>query len=191
MPMKAKTQEKVIMVEVDCDIVAGEWDEDTDWDGIAERAIAAALQGAGYERLLEDECVVEISVRLTDDEEVQRLNRDYRGKDKPTNILSFPMQQPESLPALLASADMDLLLGDLAVALETVEREAADKQIALQDHVSHLLVHGTLHLLGHDHADDKSADEMEALEVRILAGMGIINPYERVCEDIGAGDRAS
>lgn len=166
------------MLDVDCDIVAGEWDERTDWVALAARAVAAALAGTGQGGLLDDEgALVEVSVRLTDDEEVQRMNRDYRGKNKPTNILSFPMHSPEALPALLGKAEMDLLLGDLALATETVVREADEKRIPVADHVSHLLVHGTLHLLGHDHQDDSAADAMEALETRILAELGIADPY--------------
>lgn len=178
------------MLDVDCDIVAGDWDETTDWDALAARAVGAALAGAGQGSLLGPQgAMVEVSVRLTDDEEVQRLNRDYRGKDRPTNILSFPMHAPEALPGMLAEADMDLLLGDLALALETVEREAAEKGISVEDHVTHLMVHGTLHLLGHDHQDDSAADAMEALETRILAGLGIADPYAcapRVAVDEGS-----
>jgi probable rRNA maturation factor len=87
------------------------------------------------------------------------------------------MHAPEVLPAMLAEAGMDLLLGDLALALETVEREAQEKAISVDDHVTHLMVHGTLHLLGHDHQDDGAADAMEALETRILAGLGVADPY--------------
>lgn len=166
------------MLDVDCDIVAGDWDERFDWEGLALDAITAALEGAGFaEAAGEDGPQVEVSVRLSDDEEVQRLNRDYRGKDKPTNILSFPMLEPDQVASTLARDDMDLLLGDMALACETTTREAEEKGISLAAHVSHLLVHGTLHLLGHDHQDDATADAMEALETRILAGLGISNPY--------------
>lgn len=166
------------MLDIDCDIVAGDWDEQFDWDGLALRAISAALGGAGFTSVAQGEgAQVEISVRLSDDDEVQRLNRDYRGKDKPTNILSFPMLEPADVGAVLARQDMDLLLGDMAMAYETTAREAEEKGIDLADHVTHLLVHGTLHLLGHDHQDDATADAMEALETAILAGIGIANPY--------------
>ena len=166
------------MLDVDCDIVAGDWDPRFDWEDLALRAISVAMEGGGFAGVVDGEgAQVEISVRLSDDEEVQRLNRDYRGKDKPTNILSFPMLEPDDVAPTLARYDMDLLLGDMALAFETTAREAEEKGIALADHVTHLLVHGTLHLLGHDHQDDPSADEMEALETRILAGLGISNPY--------------
>jgi probable rRNA maturation factor len=118
-----------------------------------------------------------VSVRLTDDAEMQRLNNDYRGKDKPTNVLSFPMHAPEILARWAEAGETDLLLGDLALGFETVAREAADRHIPMDAHVTHLLVHGTLHLLGHDHLDDPSADAMEALETRILQGLGLGDPY--------------
>ncbi len=166
------------MLDIDCDIVAGDWDDRFDWEGLALRAVSAALDGAGFPGVAKGEgAQVEVSVRLSDDEEVQRLNRDYRGKDKPTNILSFPMLEPDAVAATLARDEMDLLLGDMALAFETTDREATEKGIPITDHVAHLLVHGTLHLLGHDHQDDPSADAMEALETRILAGLGIANPY--------------
>jgi probable rRNA maturation factor len=177
------------MLDVDCDIVAGDWDARADWDALASSAVAAALAGAGFAAAADDaQSIIEVAVRLSDDEEVQRLNLDYRGKDKPTNILSFPMQPPDAVAAVLSSPDMDVLLGDMALAFETVAREATDKGIAIADHVAHLLVHGTLHLLGHDHGDDASAEAMEALETTILAGMGIADPY-REAAPAGGLDR--
>lgn len=176
------------MLDVDCDIVAGSWDVRHDWASLAERAVAAALVGAGHGAVVEGAAVFEVAVRLSDDAEVQRLNRDYRGKDKPTNILSFPMHGPSDVPALLRAPDMDVLLGDLALAAETVEAEAREKDISIDDHATHLIVHGTLHLLGHDHADDGAAEAMEALETRILAGLGIADPYRETVSP-GADER--
>ncbi|PZU47415.1 MAG: rRNA maturation RNase YbeY [Sphingomonas sp.] len=166
------------MLDIDCDSVGGDWDEAVDWETLAETAVRAALDGAGQGRLVSlPDALVEVSVRLTDDAEMQRLNRDYRGKDKPTNVLSFPMHAPDELARWLAAGETDLLLGDLALGAETVAREAAEKAIAIEAHVMHLVVHGTLHLLGHDHLDDPTAEAMEALETRILAGLGIADPY--------------
>jgi probable rRNA maturation factor len=162
------------MLDVDCDIVGGEWDVGFDWETLAVEAVRAALQGAGASF---GTVPVEVSVRLTDDAEMQRLNNDYRGKDRPTNVLSFPMHDAEVLARWAESGETDLLLGDLALGHETVLREAAGKGIALEAHVTHLLVHGTLHLLGHDHLDDVSAEAMEALETRILATLGLDDPY--------------
>ncbi len=175
------------MLDIDCDVVAGGWDAAFDWEELAATAIRAALAGDGRRRALEEDGLVELSVRLTDDDEVRRLNRDYRDRDRPTNILSFPMLAADEVDAALEPRTADLLLGDLALAYETTAREAEDKAIPLADHVAHLLVHGTLHLLGHDHQDDPSADAMEALEVRILATLGIADPY-RDAAVIGIAD---
>lgn len=114
----------------------------------------------------------EISVALADDEFVRKLNHDFRGIDKPTNILSFPAEEvsPEEAEGQL--------LGDLALALETIRSEAAAQEKTLEHHLRHLLVHGCLHLLGFDHENEQEADTMEALEVSILATMGVPNPYE-------------
>lgn len=162
------------MLDVDCDIVGGDWDEGIDWDALAEEAVAAALAGAGAAF---GDMPVEVSVRLTDDAEMQRLNNDYRGKDKPTNVLSFPMHEAETLARWADAGETDLLLGDLALGHETLVREAEEKGITIEAHATHLIVHGTLHLLGHDHLDDATAEAMEALETRILAGLGIDDPY--------------
>jgi len=173
------------MLDVDCDVVAGDWDDHgVDWDGLADAAVRAALAGAGHAAALESEALsLEISIRLTDDEEVWRLNRDFRGKDSATNILSFPMLSPAAVAALFAAGAGDVLLGDLALALETLQREAAEKSVSPEAHFSHLVVHGTLHLLGHDHADDTTADAMEGLETAILAGIGIVDPYAARCDE--------
>nr|WP_031550300.1 rRNA maturation RNase YbeY [Parvularcula oceani] len=114
----------------------------------------------------------EVSVLFTDDGAVQSLNRDWRGKDRPTNVLSFPADPVPGLPE-----DMQPL-GDLALALGTCEREAAEKGVSLRHHAAHLLVHGLLHLLGYDHRDGEEARAMEALETRALASLGIAPPYE-------------
>lgn len=110
-----------------------------------------------------------ITVLLTNDAEVKALNAQYRGKNKPTNVLSFPDGE---------KIDGVLQLGDIAMAYETIAAEAAAQGKALKHHISHLAIHGTLHLLGHDHEEDAEAEAMEALEIAILARMGIANPYE-------------
>jgi probable rRNA maturation factor len=116
---------------------------------------------------------IELSILLTDDGAVRVLNRTWRGKDAPTNVLSFPSGLgPEDLPAGEA-----LSLGDIALALETVEREAAAEGKPIEAHLAHLVVHGVLHLLGHDHEEEAQAAAMEALEVELLAGLGFPDPY--------------
>lgn len=152
-------------------------DGDGDWQELATAAVTAAIAHSPCAAFASDRQCYEISVRLTDDAEVQTLNAQYRGKDKPTNILSFPMVQADLLVGLANSDDGEVLLGDMILARETCAAEASDKAISLADHVSHLLVHGTLHLIGFDHEDDARAEAMEALEVNALASLGIANPY--------------
>ncbi|MDZ3833034.1 MAG: rRNA maturation RNase YbeY [Sphingopyxis sp.] len=157
---------------------AAPWPDSLDWNAGAEEAVAAALALTPYAALADAAPMVEVSVRLTDDAEVQVLNRDFRGKDRPTNVLSFPQVQEDLLGGLANSDDGEILLGDIVLARETCTREAQEKGIALADHALHLIVHGTLHLVGYDHMDDASAAAMEALEVKALASLGIANPYE-------------
>lgn len=146
---------------------------DTDgWpdDAVAtvQRAARAALAGFG-----DADAMGEISVALMDDASIRALNRDYRDKDAATNVLSFPLDGDEALLPPGETAP----LGDIAVALETVQREAVTEEKAFSDHLSHMIVHGTLHLLGYDHELDDEAEEMEALEREVLATIGIADPY--------------
>lgn len=125
---------------------------------ICERAVGAAfgLTGIGGEA----------AILLTDDTEMHQLNRDWREKDKPTDVLSFPADPME-----------EPFLGDIAVGLGVSSRDADARGISLGDHLSHLIIHGYLHLLGHDHMEDTEAREMESIEVRALATLGIADPY--------------
>lgn len=120
----------------------------------------------------------EISFVLTDDRRMRSLNRAYRGKDKPTNVLSFAALDAARYGSMRPKASMPWLLGDVVLASGVVAREAKAQRKGIEDHLSHLAVHGVLHLLGYDHEQDKDAEAMEALEVAALAGMGIANPYE-------------
>ena len=136
------------------------WSKEPDAEDTARAAIAAAAEalstGAG-----------EVSIVLTDDSQMRTLNREWRGVDKPTNVLSFPA----------AKAAGGTILGDIVIAYETVKRECDDEGRVFLHHLAHLTVHGFLHLLGYDHANDAEADAMEALESRILARMQIPDPY--------------
>jgi probable rRNA maturation factor len=154
-----------------------EWDSSNDWAKLARSAAVAAIAESAFPQLGTGKRNVELSVRLTSDAEVHALNSEWRGKDKPTNVLSFPMAGPEELHA---SGDVgpELMLGDVILARGVCAAEAADKGIPLESHAAHLMVHGTLHLLGYDHMDDDSAADMEAREVRALARLGIADPYE-------------
>ncbi len=117
---------------------------------------------------------LEITVTLTGDRQIRKLNREHRGKDKPTNVLSFPLWN--AIPDIPKSRNA-VPAGDIIIALETMQREALEQEKRLKDHLSHMLVHGFLHLLGYDHMTDHEADEMEALEVKILKKLGIKDPY--------------
>lgn len=138
---------------------------------VCRRAAIAAL-AAAQTRLAESE----ISMMLTDDATIADLNRRYRGRDAPTDVLSFanPDLQPGTPPRAGAAP---ALLGDVVVAFETASADAAQDGKSLSDHLTHLVVHGVLHLLGYDHEDEGDARSMETLEVSVLAGLGIDNPY--------------
>lgn len=119
---------------------------------------------------------VEACLLLSDNERIRALNNAFRGRDEPTNVLSFPSVEPDVLAAVGADGSPSAL-GDIVIALETTSAEAALESKSLADHLRHLVVHGTLHLLGYDHATAGEATEMEALEVRVLATLGIADPY--------------
>jgi len=154
-----------------------EWDSSTDWAGLVRNAAEAAVAESAFPQLAGSRRTVEISVRLAGDEEVRGLNAEWRGKDKATNVLSFPMAEPDELEAA-ADEGPELMLGDIVLARGVCEREAAEKSVAVETHATHLVVHGTLHLLGYDHMEDEDAVDMESREVRALARLGIANPYE-------------
>jgi probable rRNA maturation factor len=114
---------------------------------------------------------VELSLVFTGDAEIRQINAEWRGKDKPTNVLSFPAFpiEPGAMPGPM--------LGDIVIARETVEREAADLEKSPEAHLTHLLVHGFLHLFGYDHLENDEAERMETIETRILATLGLSDPY--------------
>ena len=164
-----------MMLEIDIESDE-EWDSSTDWPLLVRKAAEAAVAESAFPQLAESGRAVEISVRLTSDEDVRALNAHWRGKDKPTNVLSFPMSEQYELEQAEEDGP-ELMLGDIVLARGVCEREAAEKHIPFERHASHLLVHGTLHLLGYDHGDDRDAAEMESREVRALARLGIDDPY--------------
>ena len=177
-----------------------DWNGDQDWQRLADSAVKAGFAVAGFSI----DANISISICLSDNTTVHALNAKWRGKDKPTNVLSFPMLEAEELsnlrhpregggptpggavmngPVLDSrlrgndEAGVEILLGDIILAHGICETEATEKAITLADHVTHLIVHGTLHLLGLDHIDDTQAEHMEALEVKALASLGLANPY--------------
>jgi probable rRNA maturation factor len=199
---------EVLVIEVELD-QTDDWPKDTNWEALAKGAVDVAFAVAGFAPAGQ----ISVSINLSDNDEVQALNAQWRGKDKPTNVLSFPMLDGEELAQLnpprngeVARSDggvpplsgaqsslrshpstaygspppragEELLLGDLILAHTVCATEAVEKQIPLPQHVTHLIIHGTLHLLGLDHIDDAEAEHMEALEVKALASLGLPNPY--------------
>ena len=154
------------MIDIDVSIEAGDWPAEDALLDLSEKAVAAALAelslGAGGS---------ELSLLFTDDARIRVLNRDWRGKDKPTNVLSFPASE-------VAPGDpLPPMLGDIVLARETVFAEAALEEKPFEHHLTHLVVHGFLHLLGYDHEDEEEAGTMEALERRVLARLAIPDPY--------------
>jgi len=113
----------------------------------------------------------ELSILLTSDNAIQKLNSEYRNQDKPTNVLSFPGEQEAQ------AQDRSFLLGDVVLSYQTIGSEAKRQNKRLENHISHLIVHGVLHLLGYDHEDDETACDMERKEINILKGIGVENPY--------------
>lgn len=158
-------------LEIDIDPV---WSEATDWEALADAAAQAAASVApelAGEHML-------VSLVMADDEEVHALNKQWRAKDKPTNVLSFPMLSREDVLIAADNPDAPAMLGDLILAHGVCAREAADKGIAQTAHTTHLIIHGLLHLAGYDHeTGEAEAEEMEALERKALALLGLADPY--------------
>lgn len=150
-------------------VVADCWQAEPDAEAVVHRAIAAAAETVDA-----DTGDAELAVMLTDDAGIRTLNSNWRGIDKPTNVLSFPALQPTGAGG---PDDAPRMLGDIAIAYETTRKEADDEQKPFDHHLSHLAVHGFLHLIGYDHEKDDDAEAMETLEQRILAQLGIPNPY--------------
>jgi probable rRNA maturation factor len=150
-------------------VVADCWQTEPDAEAVIQRAVAAAAEiakaGIGE---------AELAVMLTDDSGIRTLNNNWRGIDKPTNVLSFPALPPTGAGG---PDDAPRMLGDIAIAYETTRKEADDEQKPFDHHLSHLAVHGFLHLIGYDHEQDHDAEQMESLEQEILAQLGIPDPY--------------
>lgn len=159
------------MLEIDIDPV---WGDAIDWEDLANRAAeatASIVPELAHENLL-------VSLVMADDEEVHALNKQWRAKDKPTNVLSFPMLSREEVLHAARDTGAPGMLGDMILAHGVCTREAAEKGVSVEVHATHLVVHGLLHLAGYDHElGDAEAEEMEDLERKSLALMGIADPY--------------
>jgi probable rRNA maturation factor len=170
--MRVRTPDPMLDIAVQ---VEPPWPEGA-WEALADRTVSEALGATPHAGLAMGPSMTEISIRLTSDDEVHTLNRDYRGKDQPTNVLSFPMLDAEELSSSTAP---ELLLGDIVLAHGVCAREAEEKSVTLEAHATHLIVHGMLHLLGYDHQGSAEAEEMESLERGVMARLGLHDPYLR------------
>jgi probable rRNA maturation factor len=150
-------------------VVADCWQTEPDAEAVIHRAVAVAAEIADA-----DVGEAELAVMLTDDTGIRTLNSSWRGIDEPTNVLSFPALPPTGAGG---PDDAPRMLGDIAIAYQTTRREADDEQKPFDHHLSHLAVHGFLHLIGYDHEQDDDAEAMESLETEILAQLGIPDPY--------------
>lgn len=154
-----------VPVDIDISIESGEWPDEASLARLVDRAVAAAFAETGVAGRSE------LSVVFSDDSHIQKLNAGWRGKDKPTNVLSFP-----AFP-LVQGGPLPPMLGDIVLAAETVAREAALEDKPVENHITHLVIHGLLHLLGYDHETDTEAEAMEAIERAALARLAIPDPY--------------
>lgn len=161
------TEQPICPVHIDVMVEAGDWDSEDVLEAIAEKAIAASFQISNLETIPN----TEVSLVFTDDAHIQELNKTWRAKDKPTNVLSFPGDDSEEPP-------FGPMLGDIIIAKQTVSREADELGIPFENHLIHLIVHGTLHLFGYDHQIEEEAEEMEDEERKILASLQIPDPYK-------------
>jgi probable rRNA maturation factor len=162
---------KVKKIQIDIVVQSQLWKAEPRAAAIVRKAISTAANAASTAR-------AELAIVLTDDSAIQALNRDWRGYDSPTNVLSFPATTPKrrSSPRRVESRP-PALLGDIVIAFETTAREATRERKPLKHHLAHLAVHGCLHLLGYDHENTRDAKKMESFEVEILAGLGVPDPY--------------
>lgn len=165
------------MLRIALDIADDRWSETgLDWEALSTRICAAALALTPFADWSTRTTVLEVSIQLTSDAEVQVLNRDFRGKDSPTNVLSFPMIEAQDLHEGVEVPEQ--LLGDVVLAYKTVTVEASAQGKTLRDHGVHLIAHGFLHLLGYDHETSTAdAEAMEGLERRALAELNVADPY--------------
>jgi probable rRNA maturation factor len=165
------------MLDTTTDLASPLWPA-ADWDALAAAAVAAALDQTPHGHLASSSASIEIGIRLSDDAEVQALNRAYRGKDKPTNVLSFPMVQADLIETLGNTDDGEILFGDIILAAQTCMGEAREKGWPITAYCQHLIVHGLLHLLGYDHeTGDHDAAIMEGLETAACRRLGLPDPY--------------
>lgn len=171
MNLEVEVKNKLPLPVIDISIQDPEWEEIKEIEALIHKIVVVALGSAIMPKFTEGRAL-EVSIVLANDDLVQVLNREYREKDKPTNVLTFATIDSEE-----PTTEGVLNLGDVILSYQTIERECKEQDKFLIDHVKHLTVHGVLHLLGYDHVDENEATDMETLEIRILQKLGVQNPY--------------
>lgn len=166
------------MIEIDI-IIEPIWGSANDWHALSKRSINKALEYSNYKGLLKTYKHISISISLSNNQQVHALNNQYRSKDKPTNILSFPMLERDELDTIDIIQTPEIMLGDLILAYNICNDEALAQNITLANHFAHLIIHGILHLLQYNHIEDADADIMQSIEINALRDMGIDNPYKK------------
>ena len=166
------------MIEIDLNRGA-DWGGDIDWLHLSETCTIKAIENSNYNQLNSLPLKFSISINLSNNVQVHALNKQYRNKDKPTNILSFPMLDQAALESASTNAMPEMLLGDLILSYQLCSLEAEQKNITIIQHFQHLIIHGILHLLGYNHIEDIDADVMQAIEIKTLNDLGVDDPYEK------------
>ena len=170
------------IIEADITIEDQQWEEHSDNYSQAIKDCLQAAMATLIDHPVKELDNLFVSVVLSNDDNIQKLNKEYREKDKPTNVLSFPAMEfdleenDDGVPNIIEMMPQ-VELGDIILAYETINREASEQNKSINDHFKHLIVHGFLHLLGYDHIEDNEAEQMESLEVKILSKLGVKNPY--------------
>lgn len=173
-------------IDLQIDVAVPLWDKIPSLHALVKEAVGVALHYSGYPLSL-----MELSCKFTNNAESQQYNAEYRGQNKPTNVLSFPNIEPQMYDDAFSFAEVGgprVMLGDVLFAYETIANEAQSQDKTIEHHLSHLIIHGVLHLLGYDHIEEEDAQEMEALECVLLAQLNIDNPYAYELKDEGKYD---
>jgi len=172
------------MISIDLDVRSKKWAEEKNIESFVKKTCKTLIELTEIKKILTKNFELEVSVLLVSDAQIKKINLEFRQKDKPTNVLSFPsldenLVREIGLKKALGPHEY-LLLGDIILAYETIKKESLAQKKKFRDHLTHLLLHSILHLIGHDHEDEKMAKTMEALEIKILKKLGIQNPYQQI-----------
>ena len=171
------------MINIDVVVKSKKWQDEKNIENFIDKTCKILIPLTDLKKILTKDFELELSVLLVSDAQIKKINSQFRQKNKPTNVLSFPALDENlirniGIKKVVGSNDY-LLLGDIIIAHETVKKESLAQKKQFRDHLTHLILHSILHLIGYDHEDEKMANTMEALEVKILKRIGIANPYQQ------------